>query len=150
MRVVPLPPHSTYLHHSHKGFRVFLEHILEGTGWKPQYCGWSGCSGWDRFIGSRVTLRESSRDRGLIHQGSNPIPPKLLLCCCLCLTDTSDHKKPSAAAPRPQGCNEGELTPALETGQGNKSSRELDQGEGSARLSALTQLYYRASLWNPS
>lgn len=97
----PFPLSSTYLHHSDEGFRVFLEHILEGTGWKPQYCGWSGCSSWDSFIGSRVTLRENSRHTGLIHQLSNLILPKFLFCCCLCADRT--QKKPWTGAPWPRG-----------------------------------------------
>lgn len=75
--------------------------------------------------------RKFQRHTGLIHQLPNPILPKFLL----------------SVADRPQkslelvlhdhgGCNEGEFTPALETGAGEE---EL---QGSARLSALTQFYY--------
>lgn len=93
-----------------------------------------------RFYREQGDPKSKFRDTGLIHQLSNAILPKFLLCCCLCLTDTVWPQKLELVLHDHRGCNEGEFTPALETGQVNKSSREWDQVEGSARSSSDTVL----------
>lgn len=74
-----LPPillnDKAYLYHSNESLGVFPEHVLEGICWESQYSGRNGCSGWDGFGRSRMTLRESLGDTRLIHQLSNPILP---------------------------------------------------------------------------
>lgn len=148
---------EAYLYHSNKSFRVFLEDVLKGTGWKAQYSGWNGCSGWDRFIRSRVTLIESFRDTRWIHQLSDPVLPDHFPNFSFDITyawqTSSDHKKPWTSAPWPRGvmraARAGESTPAISPALNrDRETRATGRGirwRGPANLSTLLYFYYRQS-----
>lgn len=139
--MVPLPPQFYLPAPPSQGFQG-ISGTHPGRHWLEASELWM-----ERLLGPRRFYREQGDPkRKFQKQGVNPsvIQSSQIPALLLCLTDTSDHKEPWAGAPGPRGCNEGEFTPAPGTGQGNESSRELDQGR--AVPGAVTQLNYTASL----